>query len=193
MAIPFSRDWKRDTLIWKENKKHEFSVKSAYEVAIWLKQGVEAEHSRDGEEGKLWKLRQLVWKKSGCGEFLQVLPPTPWNRNSLAVGVPLCPQCVVVGWRKSAEMHQQCTRFFPALQVDAKETDTGEDGTVVHYNLDDLECKAQSLLSKCSVTIQSDIWRGPRVACYIPDPVGYSSYYVTGENFVYLVFVSRVW
>ena len=59
MAIPFSRDWKRDTLIWKENKKHEFSVKSAYEVAIRLKQGVEAEHSRAGEEGKLWK---LIWE-----------------------------------------------------------------------------------------------------------------------------------
>jgi len=59
MAIPLSRDRMRDTLIWKENRKHEFSVKSAYQVAIRLKQGVEAEHSRAGEEGKLWK---LIWE-----------------------------------------------------------------------------------------------------------------------------------
>ena len=44
MAIPLSRDRQRDTLIWKENRKHEFSVKSAYQVALRLKQGVEVEH-----------------------------------------------------------------------------------------------------------------------------------------------------
>ena len=58
MAIPLSRDRQRDTLIWKENRKHEFSVKSAYRVALRLKQGVEAEHSRAGEEGKPWK---MIW------------------------------------------------------------------------------------------------------------------------------------
>ena len=121
-----------------------------------------------------------------------VLPPTPWNKSSLAVGVPLCPQCVVIGWRKSVEMQQQCARIFPAIQVDETKTNTGGDRIVVHYNLGDMELKERSLLSKCSVTTQSDLWRVPGVACYIPDPLGYSSNYVIGENVVCLVFVSRV-
>ena len=44
MAIPLSRDQQRDTLIWKENRKHKFTVKSAYQIALRLNQRVEAEH-----------------------------------------------------------------------------------------------------------------------------------------------------
>lgn len=61
MAILLSGDRQRDTLIWKENRKHEFTVKSAYQVALQLNQRVEAEHSRVGEEGELGR-------KASCGE-----------------------------------------------------------------------------------------------------------------------------
>ena len=54
-------------------------------------------------------------------------------------------------------MQQQCARIFLAIQVDETETNTGGDRIVVHYNLGDMECKEQGLLSKCSVTTQSDI------------------------------------
>ena len=73
------------------------------------------------------------------------------------MGVLLCSQCVVIGWRKSVEMQQQCARIFPAIQVDETETNTGGDRIVVHYNLGDMECKEQSIFSKHSATTQSDI------------------------------------
>ena len=37
LTIPLSRRRSRDKLIWKENSKHEFTVKSSYHVAIRLR------------------------------------------------------------------------------------------------------------------------------------------------------------
>ena len=36
LAIPLTQSRMRDTLIWKENRRHEFTVKSAYHVALRL-------------------------------------------------------------------------------------------------------------------------------------------------------------
>ena len=64
LAIPFSWECTWDTLIGKENIKHEFSVKSTYHVALQLNKQEVPEHSQGGEDGKLWR---TVWK-------LNVLP-----------------------------------------------------------------------------------------------------------------------
>ncbi|KAK9998721.1 hypothetical protein SO802_018324 [Lithocarpus litseifolius] len=58
-AIPLSREHTQDTLIWKENWKHEFSVKSAYHVVLRLSKQEVTEHSQAGVDRKLWK---KVWK-----------------------------------------------------------------------------------------------------------------------------------
>ena len=44
LAILLSRECTQDTLIWKENRKHEFSVKSAYHVALRLNKQEVTEH-----------------------------------------------------------------------------------------------------------------------------------------------------
>lgn len=59
LAILLSRKCTRDTLIWKENRKHVFSIKSAYHVALRLNQQEVTKHSQAGEDGKLWR---TVWK-----------------------------------------------------------------------------------------------------------------------------------
>ena len=59
LAIPLSRECTQDTLIWKQNRKHEFSVKSAYHVALQLNKQEVTEHSQAGADGKLW---EKVWK-----------------------------------------------------------------------------------------------------------------------------------
>ena len=38
LAIPLCRNRSRDSLVWKENSKHEFTVKTAYKVAMRLRQ-----------------------------------------------------------------------------------------------------------------------------------------------------------
>ena len=59
LAIPLSRKCTKDTLIWKENRKHVFSIKSAYHFALRLNQQEVTKHSQAGEDGKLWR---IVWK-----------------------------------------------------------------------------------------------------------------------------------
>ena len=49
----------RDRLRWKENKKQEFSVKSAYQVALRINRAEVVEHSLAWEDKKLWN---KVWK-----------------------------------------------------------------------------------------------------------------------------------
>ena len=56
LAIPLSRERTQDALIWKENRKHEFSVKSAYHVALWLNKQEVTEHSQAGADGELVRI-----------------------------------------------------------------------------------------------------------------------------------------
>ena len=61
LAIPLSRERTQDALIWKENRKHEFSIKSAYHVALWLNKQEVTEHSQAGADGELVRIScQLV-------------------------------------------------------------------------------------------------------------------------------------
>ena len=76
LAIPLSRERTQDTLIWKENRKHEFSVESAYHVALRLNKQEVTEHSQAGADGKLWK---TVWRlnvppkvRTLCGELVWI-------------------------------------------------------------------------------------------------------------------------
>ena len=45
LSIPLESNLTRDELVWKENKSHSFSVKSAYQVAIKLQEQNRVEHS----------------------------------------------------------------------------------------------------------------------------------------------------
>ena len=49
----------RDKLIWKENKKGVFSVKSAYRVAIRMRQADQVEHSSAQRDKRLWN---RIWQ-----------------------------------------------------------------------------------------------------------------------------------
>ena len=52
LAIPFCHNRSRDSLDWEENNKHEFTMKSAYQVAIRLCQQIDIEHSCAQEDRK---------------------------------------------------------------------------------------------------------------------------------------------
>ena len=90
-AIPLGRERTQDALIWKENRKHEFSVESAYHVALRLNKHEVTEHSQAGADGKLWKkvwklnvppkVRTFMWR--ACADTL----PTRDNLHRRRVGV----------------------------------------------------------------------------------------------------------
>ena len=68
----------QDRLIWKENKKGAFSMKTAYRVALRLKQQEQVEHSSAQKDRRLWnriwqlnippKVRNFVWR--ACSDIL---------------------------------------------------------------------------------------------------------------------------
>ena len=58
LEIPLCRNRSRDSLVWKENNKHEFTVKTAYKVAMRLRQQMDIEHSRAQVDRKWWK---MIW------------------------------------------------------------------------------------------------------------------------------------
>lgn len=68
----------RDKLIWKENKKGVFSVRSAYRVAIHMRQMEQVEHSLAQRDKSLWnriwqlqvppKIKMFVWR--ACSNIL---------------------------------------------------------------------------------------------------------------------------
>ena len=98
LAIPLCRNRSRDSLIWKENSKHEFTVKSAYKVAMRLRQQTEIEHSRAQEDRKWWKMiwamnvppkvKSFMWR--ACSNIL----PTRENLRRRKVQVdPRCELC----------------------------------------------------------------------------------------------------
>uniref|UniRef100_A0A7N2MS02 Uncharacterized protein n=1 Tax=Quercus lobata TaxID=97700 RepID=A0A7N2MS02_QUELO len=59
LAIPLSMTASQDKLIWKENSAKLFTVKSAYQVALKLKEKKLAEHSRAVTDRALWKKK--IW------------------------------------------------------------------------------------------------------------------------------------
>ena len=78
LSIPLESNLTRDELVWKENKSHSFSVKSAYQVAIKLQEQNRVEHSTAGRDRthwrKIWKLnvppkvRNFIWR--ACSNIL---------------------------------------------------------------------------------------------------------------------------
>ena len=72
LALALNHLNSQDTLIWKENKAHEFSVRTTYQVALRLKNTSAAEHSSARVHGvtwtKIWKLkvppkvRTFLWR-----------------------------------------------------------------------------------------------------------------------------------
>uniref|UniRef100_A0A7N2LR74 Uncharacterized protein n=1 Tax=Quercus lobata TaxID=97700 RepID=A0A7N2LR74_QUELO len=58
--------WSR-WLRWKENKKQEFSVKSAYQVALRINRAEVVEHSLAWEDKKLWNKALVRGKLQKCG------------------------------------------------------------------------------------------------------------------------------
>ena len=98
LAIPLNRSCSRDCLIWKENRRHEFTVKSTYQVALCLNQQVEAEHSKAQEDRKWWKkiwalkvppkVKTFLWR--ACSNIL----PTRDNlfRRKIQID-PICELC----------------------------------------------------------------------------------------------------
>ena len=97
--ILFSNLQSRDRLRWKENKKQEFSVMSAYQVALRLNRAEVVEHSLAWEDKKLWnkvwrlgvppKVRNLVWR--ACSDIL------PTRANLFRRKIPINPLCTVCG------------------------------------------------------------------------------------------------
>lgn len=99
MPIPLQQNTAGlDVLVWKENQSQSFSMKSAYRVAIRMKEKTRIEHSTTNTERpiwrKLWKLnvppkvRIFLWR--ACTNVL----PTRENLNRRRVEVdPRCEIC----------------------------------------------------------------------------------------------------
>ena len=97
LAIPLPMTTSRDKLLWKENSANMFTVRSAYQVALKLKESVQAEHSRAVTDRAVWKkiwtlhvppkVRMFVWR--ACSNIL----PTRENLHRRKIKVD--PQCEV--------------------------------------------------------------------------------------------------
>lgn len=84
-----------DELLWKENKKGIFSVKTAYPLAVRQKQQEQGEHSSAWDDRKMWnriwqlhippKVQNFVWR--ACSDIL------PIRTNLCRRKVPLDPVC----------------------------------------------------------------------------------------------------
>ena len=55
LAILVTRVEEEDKVIWKVNKSHDFSVKSAYQVVLRLAQQQSGESSNNRSNEKIWK------------------------------------------------------------------------------------------------------------------------------------------
>ena len=82
LTMPLNHQTTQDRLVWMENKAHTFTVRTAYQVALRLKQPNRAEHSSVLAQGntwkKIWKLppkgRNFLWRGcSGCLPKMQNL------------------------------------------------------------------------------------------------------------------------
>ena len=75
MAIPLSRDRNKDTLIWKENRKHKFTVMSTTKLLFeWIK-------------GWKWNNHELG-RKANCGEWSST---SMYHQRSETLCGGLCP------------------------------------------------------------------------------------------------------
>ena len=78
LAIPLTQVEEEDKVVWKVNKSHDFSVKSAYQVVLRLAQQQSGESSNDRSNEKIWKhiwtlkvtpkVRNFLWR--ACSNIL---------------------------------------------------------------------------------------------------------------------------
>ena len=74
LAIPLNNLHSSDELVWKENSTQNFTVKTAYKIALGLKNQPQGEHSQARQNGRIWKkvrklnvppkVRSLLWRAS---------------------------------------------------------------------------------------------------------------------------------
>ena len=93
--LPLPRLSSRDVLVWKENNSQKFIVKSAYQVAQWMKEQSRVEHSGMVVDRGIWrrlwsvnvppKVRMFVWR--ACSNIL----PTRDNLHRRKTKID--PQC----------------------------------------------------------------------------------------------------
>ena len=118
LALALNHLNSQDTLIWKENKAHEFSVRTTYQVALRLKNTSAAEHSSARVHGvtwtKIWKLkvppkvRTFLWRacpnclptRDNLSRKVQVeaicefCRQEPETVTPLALGMSICKKCL---------------------------------------------------------------------------------------------------
>ena len=78
LAIPLNNLHSSDELVWKENSTQNFTVKTAYKIALGLKNQPQGEHSQARQNGRIWKVWKLnVPPRFGpfCGEPVQIFCP----------------------------------------------------------------------------------------------------------------------
>ena len=97
LAIPLSMTASQDKLIWKENSAKLFTVKSAYQIALKLKEKNRVKHSRAVTNQALWKkiwtlktppkVKMFVWR--ACSNIL------PTRENLHGRKMKIDPQCEI--------------------------------------------------------------------------------------------------
>ena len=88
----------RDKLIWKENRKGMFSVKSAYRVALRMRQPEQVEHSSTRQDKRLWnriwqlqvsyKVRTFIWR--ACSDILPTRTNLCQRKNPCQFNPSIC-------------------------------------------------------------------------------------------------------
>lgn len=97
----------RDKLVWKENKAKVFSVKMAYQVALWLHHPHAGEHSLATMDQKIWK---RIWSinvppKVGTFVWQACFYILPTKANLFHKKVPVDPLCSVCGQADETTVH----------------------------------------------------------------------------------------
>ena len=97
----------RDKLCWMETKRRNFTVKSAYHVAVRMAKPPSGEHSLASQDHKLWtklwmlntppKVRNFVWR--ACSDIL------PTRANFLHHKIQVDPICTICGQHDETTVH----------------------------------------------------------------------------------------
>ena len=100
LSIKLGEVHDRDKLLWKETKSGCFSVKTAYQVALRLKQPQNVEHSTAREDKKFWnkmwklpippKVRNFMWR--ACSDILPTSANLCRRRIPVASTRTICQQ-----------------------------------------------------------------------------------------------------